>query len=59
MSPIWSSVAALAVAVIYYIYRAYAQVQERKKRMLRQRVAYMLWVMANGMERNKEAVSVN
>jgi len=59
MSPIWSSVAALAVAVIYYVFRAYALVQERKKRKLRQRVAYMLWVMANGMERSKEMLSVH
>ena len=59
MSPIWSSVAALAVAVIYYIFRAYALVQERRKRKLHQRVAYMLWVMANGIERNQEVVSVN
>jgi hypothetical protein len=59
MSPIWSSVAALTVAGIYYVYRAYVLVQERKQRLLRERVAYMLWVMANGMERSKKAMSVN
>lgn len=54
MSPIWSSAAAFTVAVIFYIYRAYALVQERKQRLLRKRVAYMLWVMANGVERSPQ-----
>jgi hypothetical protein len=49
MSPIVSSIAALAVANIYYIFRAYVQVQERKQRRLRERVAFMLWIMADGV----------
>jgi hypothetical protein len=53
MNPIWSSTAALAVAVIFYIYRAYLQVLDRKQRKLRERVAYMLWVMASGIESGK------
>jgi hypothetical protein len=37
------SAAALAVASIYYAYRAYLQTQFRRQRTLRDRVAYMLW----------------
>jgi hypothetical protein len=40
-------IAALAVAVIFYIWRAYAQFLWRKRRVLSERVAYMLWVMAS------------
>ena len=36
----------LSVAVIFFIWRNYAQFIWRKKRVLRERVAYMLWVMA-------------
>ena len=57
MNPIWPNVAALAVAVIFYAWRAWNQVQVRRKQVLRDRVAYMLWVMAN--EEEKEAVAVN
>jgi hypothetical protein len=39
-----ANMAALAVASIYYAWRAYDHV--RKQRQLRERVAYMLWVMA-------------
>jgi hypothetical protein len=45
MNLILANLAALAVAGIYYAWRAYAQT--RKQRQLRERVAYMLWVMAN------------
>jgi hypothetical protein len=53
MNPIWSGIAALVVACIYYIFRAYCQVQERKQRLLRERVAFMLWVVADAVESNK------
>ena len=53
MNPIGSCVATLAVAVIFYIYRAYTHLQERRKRVLRKRVAYMLWVMADRADHNK------
>jgi hypothetical protein len=47
MQPIWINVAALAVAAIYYWYRAYDQARQRQqRRLLRERVAYMLWVAA-------------
>ena len=46
MVAIWPNLAALAVAVIYYMWRAHDQVRVRKDRAIRERVAYMLWVMA-------------
>jgi hypothetical protein len=39
--------AALAVAGIYYGWRAYFHTLLRRQRTLRERVAFMLWVMAN------------
>jgi hypothetical protein len=54
MQPIWTSVAALAVAGIFYTWRAWHQVQHRRARLLRERVAYMLWVMATN--RHEEEV---
>ena len=49
MQPLWGNVAALAVAIIFYVYRAHQQVRVRR-RVLRERVAYMLWVMAQRVE---------
>jgi hypothetical protein len=45
MHLVMGNVAVLAVTAIFYAWRAYAQC--RKQRQLRERVAYMLWVMAN------------
>ena len=41
--------AALTVATLFYCYREYSQYVNRKQSRLRERVAYMLWVMANGV----------
>jgi hypothetical protein len=38
--------AALAVATVYYVWRAAVQAGARRLRRQRERVAYMLWVMA-------------
>jgi hypothetical protein len=38
----------LSVAIIYLIWRSYERFQWRKDRVLRERVTYMLWVMAQG-----------
>lgn len=46
MAMIGSSVAALAVAAIYYSYRDQLQEQLGVQRTLRERVAYLLWVIA-------------
>ena len=47
MQTISGSIAALAVASIYYTWRAYLQDRARNQHTLRERVTYMLWVMAN------------
>ena len=47
MQAIWGNVAALAVALIFYTYREITAFQARKKRVLCERVAYMLWVAAD------------
>ena len=49
MAPIVCSAPTLAVAAIYCIWRAWAEMQFRHQRLLRERVTYMLWVMANGI----------
>jgi hypothetical protein len=38
---------AFIVLTIYYIWHVYLQSRLRGKRTLRERVAYMLWVVAN------------
>ncbi len=50
MQPIWCNAAALAVALLFYVWRTYAQLRHRKHRVLRERVAHMLWVMADQIE---------
>lgn len=57
MEPLLPSAAALTVAVIFYTWRAWQQVQCRRQRLLRERVAYMLWVMADREE--NEAIAFN
>jgi hypothetical protein len=50
MQPIWINAAVLAVAGIYYLYRAYLYAQRGRQRRLAERVAYMLWVTADSHE---------
>ncbi len=59
MLPIWGNVAALAVAMIFYTWRGYLQLRERRRRVLRERVAYMLWVMAEQVDCPCYPASVN
>jgi hypothetical protein len=47
---IYCGVCALAVAVLYYGWRDHQARTEGRQRVLRQRVTYMLWVMANGAD---------
>lgn len=53
MQPILASSATLAVATIYVLWNVYRQIQNRRVRQLRSRVAYMLWVAANRDELSK------
>ena len=41
--------AALTVASLFYCYREYSSYVQKKDRRLRDRVTYMLWVMAKGV----------
>jgi hypothetical protein len=50
MHPMTGSIAALAVASIYYVWKTYFQLQLRRERTLCERVTYMLWVVAQHAE---------
>ena len=56
MQPLASYVGALAVAVIYYAWREYTQAHSRRRRVLRERVAFLLWVVAERMDPRKSSV---
>jgi hypothetical protein len=47
MQSIVCSLGALAIANIYYWYRHYIQTQMKRQQTLRDRVTYLLWVLAN------------
>src|SRR2546423_1515970 len=59
MQPIWGNVAALAVALIFYTWRGLTQGQVKKQRVLCERVAYMLWCAADGVDDNTERLSAD
>lgn len=50
MQPIVTQMAALAVAMLYYYWRAYNQNLQRRQHLLCQRVAFMLWCMAERLK---------
>jgi hypothetical protein len=50
MPPIVCSVSALAVAAIFYTWRAYQDTVVQKTRVLRERVTYMLWQAAQTVD---------
>jgi hypothetical protein len=52
MQPIVTNMAALAVATLYYLWRAHYQTRQRRQRVLCQRVAYMLWVVADRIKKS-------
>ena len=47
MHTIYCNIAALSVACIYYVWRGCIAKLARREQTLRERVTYMLWVMAN------------
>jgi hypothetical protein len=57
MIPICGNVAALAVAVIFYTWRSFMQLRDRKHRVLCDRVTYMLWRAADVSEEPVERLS--
>ena len=51
MITLFCNVSALAVATIFYTWRGYYWSRfQQQKQVLRERVAYMLWVMANAAD---------
>jgi hypothetical protein len=50
MQTICCNLAALAVAGIFYTWRTYFEKQGRRERTLRERVTYLLWVMAGQVQ---------
>jgi hypothetical protein len=53
MSVIFCAFAVMSVAIVYSDLRSYQGKAENRQKQLRNRVAYMLWVMANGMPEPK------
>ena len=51
--------AALAVALVYYCWRAYDQARAARQRLLHERVAHLLWVIADRMDSHNRRFSVN
>ena len=47
MNVIVYAASALSVAVLFYSWRSYHEKSEQRSKKLRERVTYMLWVMAN------------
>jgi hypothetical protein len=47
MQAFYTSYMALAVSTIYILWRNYSSARMQHERTLRDRVTYMLWVMAN------------
>jgi hypothetical protein len=50
MQPIVTNMAALAVASLFYFWRGHCQTRQRRRQILSERVAYMLWVMAGQVQ---------
>jgi|GEM_PF-4547762 len=50
MYPLVMSYPTLAVSAIYCIWNTYLRLRVKQELTLRQRVAFMLWVMANPLE---------
>ena len=48
MEIVFCGLCALAVAVLYYTWREYNTRLIERQKVLRERVTYMLWVMASG-----------
>jgi hypothetical protein len=48
MSLVVCAASALTVAGLFYSWRSYNHRNERRHKLLRERVTYMLWVMVNG-----------
>ncbi len=50
MQPLYSQVALLVITMSFFVWRVYTEGRVRRDRVLRERVAYMLWVAADCMD---------
>ncbi len=58
MYPILANVAALAVAALFYLWRSHYEARRQRQRLQRQRVAYLLWVIAERVEETDPSLSL-
>jgi hypothetical protein len=58
MQPLWCNIAAMLVVLIFMVWRTHWQVHQRRNRILRERVALMLWAMAE-VDSEAKSLSVN
>jgi hypothetical protein len=49
MNVVVYAASALSVAILFYGWRAYHEKMQSRNKQLRERVTYMLWVMANSV----------
>jgi hypothetical protein len=56
MALVYSALALAAVTVIYLFWRSYISVLLQRRQVQRERVAYMLWVMAEEAETPRRRV---
>ena len=54
LQPVLTTLPTLAVAAVYCFWYACEQARRLKQRRLRERVTWMLWVMANDLELSHE-----
>jgi hypothetical protein len=52
-----TNMTALAVATLYYLWRAHYQTQQRRRRLLCERVAYLLWTVAGQIQGSDSGLS--
>ncbi|HTU89654.1 MAG TPA: hypothetical protein VMF69_06115 [Gemmataceae bacterium] len=57
MQPIMTNMAALAVATLYYLWRAHYQTQMQRHRLLCKRVAFLLWTVAERIKGSDSGLS--
>jgi hypothetical protein len=57
MQPIVTNLAALAVAMLFYLWRAHFQSLQRRHRRLCERVTFMLWIMAERIKGSDPSVA--
>jgi hypothetical protein len=50
MQPIVSNMAALTVAMLFYLWRAHYQTRMLRQRKLCERVAFLLWIVAEQIQ---------